>query len=336
MIQYPIMQTQSIGVTAPSSGVAPEIHETLKKAILRQEQRGFAVTVGKTAWTQAFAKSAPAEIRAAELMDMLVDPSIGIVMPPWGGELLVEILEFMDFQKIPPKWVVGYSDISVLLLAITLKTGIATAHGLNFVDTRGPEMDAVSAKWLEVLHLAAGESIEQQASEKYQLNWDHEKPSPVTFHLTENTEWKTVSGESEQMEGRLLGGCIDVIRHLIGTPYGDVDAFRQRHIPGEPVIWYLENCEMNIADLKRSLTQMKYAGWFYGISGIVFGRSPANEPVNGYTAERMYADLSEELGVPIVYDIDCGHVPPQLTFINGAYAVIEAGGGTGKMLQHFK
>lgn len=335
MIIYPTLTKQSIGVTAPSSGVAPEIHDTLKQAITRQEQRGFQVTVGETAWTQALAKSAPAETRAAELMEMLTDPSIDIVMPPWGGELLIEILEFMDFQKIAPKWVVGYSDISLLLLAITLKTGIATSHGLNFVDLRGPEMDAVSAKWLEVLQTKSGESVEQAASQKFQLNWDHENPSPVVFHLTEETQWKTVSGEAEYMEGRLLGGCIDVIRHLIGTPYGDVEAFRQQHIPGEPVIWFLENCEMNIADMKRSLTQMKYAGWFYGISGIVFGRSPANEPVNGYTAERMYADLSEELGVPIIYDIDLGHVPPQLTFVNGAHAVIEAGGGTGKMRLQF-
>lgn len=335
MIIYPALSKQSIGVTAPSSGVAPEIHNTLKQAIKRQEQRGFQVTVGETAWTQALAKSAPAEARAAELMEMLSDSSIDIVMPPWGGELLIEILEFMDFQKISAKWVVGYSDISVLLLAMTLKTGIATAHGLNFVDLRGPETDAVSAKWLEVLQTAAGESIEQEASQKFQLSWDHENPSPVVFHLTEETQWKTVSGETEHMEGRLLGGCIDVIRHLIGTPYGDVDTFRKEHIPGEPVIWYLENCEMNIADMKRSLTQMKYAGWFYGISGIVFGRSPANEPVNGYTAEKMYADLSEELGVPIIYDIDCGHVPPQLTFVNGAHAAIEAGGETGKMLMQF-
>lgn len=336
MIRYPDRKIETIGVTAPSSGVAPDMHDLLKKSIERLEERGFKLTVGDTAWTQKEAKSAPAEARAEELMNMLSNPAIDLVMPPWGGELLVEILEFLDFSKVDLKWILGYSDISMLLLAVTLNTGYATAHGSNFVDLRGPESDDTTAKWLDVLQTKSGESITQVSSEKYQKEWDFENPTPVIFNLTEPTEWKTVSGEAEQFTGRLLGGCIDVIRHLIGTPYGDVNAFRERHIPDEPVVWYLENCEMNVADLKRSLTQMKYAGWFNHISGIVFGRSPANQEISGYTVEKMYEDLSDELGVPIAYDIDLGHIPPQITFVNGAYTTIDVADGKGKVQIEFK
>lgn len=138
------------------------------------------------------------------------------------------------------------------------------------------------------------------------------------------------------MEGRILGGCIDVIRHLIGTPYGCVREFRDRHIGNEPVLWYLENCELSTVDLRRSLVQMKLAGWFENCSGIMFGRSPANMPKENYTAEDVYQDLYEETGVPIVYDIDCGHVPPQITLINGAHAAVEVSEGKGTVLQYFK
>lgn len=336
MIRYPERKIEKIGVTAPSSGVDPDDHEILQSAIKRLEERGFKMKVGETSWTQSEAKSADAEKRASELMEMLEDETVDAIMPPWGGELLIEVLEYMDFEAIPEKWMVGYSDISLLLLAVTLKTGIATAHGTNLVDLRGPESDKTTAKWLEVLKTAKGGTVTQNSSEKFQEKWDFENPSPVIFHLTEKTEWKTVSGEAERFSGRLLGGCIDVISHIIGTPYGNVEHFRETHIPGEPVIWYLENCEMNVADLKRSLTQMKYAGWFNHISGIIFGRSPANQEVGGYTAEKMYEDLSEELGVPIAYDIDLGHVPPQITFVNGAYAVIDVENGEGKVTQEFK
>lgn len=113
------------------------------------------------------------------------------------------------------------------------------------------------------------------------------------------------------MQGRLLGGCIDVIRHLIGTPFGDVQYFRNHMIPGDPLIWYLENCEMSVTDLRRSLVQMKLAGWFTGCAGVMFGRSAANRQVEDYTVEDVYRKLSEELQVPVLYDIDCGHVPPQ-------------------------
>lgn len=336
MIRYPERGLRHIGTTASSSGLNSDLHHLMEQAIERQKKRGFQLTAGDTVWTQKEAKSAPAEKRAAELMEMLLNQDIDLIVPPWGGELLLEILEFLEFEKIEPKWILGYSDISVLLLAVTLRTGIATAHGTNLIDLRGEESDATTARWLDVLKTPPGEGNEQVSSEKYQEKWSHENPSPVVFHLTGQTEWKTVSGEAERFEGRLLGGCIDVIRHLIGTPFGDVDGFRKTHIPDEPVIWYLENCEMNVADLKRSLTQMKYAGWFNHISGIVFGRSPANEPVGDYGVEKMYADLSDELGVPIAYDIDLGHMPPQITFINGAYAVIDVTDGKGKVRQEYR
>ncbi|WP_033542454.1 S66 family peptidase [Planococcus sp. CAU13] len=335
MIRYPSAEVKTIGVTAPSSGVEKELHHLLEQTIERQQGKGFTVKVGQTAWMQEDAKSAPANIRAAELMDMLMDAEIDAIIPPWGGELLIEILEFLDFSKMEPKWIMGYSDVSLLLLAVTLNTGIATAHGTNIIDLRGSKTDETTAKWIDVLTTLPGGEISQVSSDQYQKSWDHANPSPFVFHLTETTEWKTVSEHKLKISGRLLGGCIDVIHHLAGTPYGNVGAFRQQHIPGEPVIWFLENCEMSVADLKRSLTQMKYAGWFENCSGILFGRSPANHPTEGYTAEKMYSDLEKELGIPVVYDVDCGHMPPQIIFVNGAFAEVEYEKGKGQVTQKF-
>jgi len=80
---------------------------------------------------------------------------------------------------------------------------------------------------------------------------------------------------------------------------------------------------------------MKLAGWFTNCSGIMFGRSQANTAVGNYTVEDVYKELAMELQVPIIYDIDCGHVPPQITFINGAYAEVELSNGKGRILQYF-
>jgi len=189
--------------------------------------------------------------------------------------------------------------------------------------------------WQSVLSTKIGESVLQHSSAKYQKEWQHNSQSPCVFNLTEQTYWKTVSNQKVKIYGRLLGGCIDVIRHLIGTAYGDVQNFRKQYISGEPVLWYLENCELNTTDLRRSLVQMKLAGWFEQCSGIMFGRSDANTPVNNYTVEDVYKELSDELGIPIIYDVDCGHLPPQITFINGAYAEVEVEEGKGIVLQYF-
>jgi muramoyltetrapeptide carboxypeptidase len=337
MITYPSLEKRAtIGVTAPSSGVEEELHELVKLSCSRLEERGYSIICGNTVWTQDKAKSSPAKKRAQEFNEMMKDETINLIIPPWGGELLVEILEELDFNNLKNKWVLGYSDTSMLLLAITLKTGIATAHGTNLIDLRGEFSDDTTAMWESVLSTKTGLSITQYSSEKYQQRWQHDNPSPCVFHLTEETKWKTVSGEKVKAEGRLLGGCIDIIRHLLGTPYGDLQNFRQKHIHNEPVIWYLENCELKTTDLRRSLVQMKLAGWFENCSCIMFGRSPANEPVENYTIKDVYQDLSDELQIPIVYDIDCGHVPPQFTFVNGAYGVVEVEEGKGTIVQYFK
>ena len=337
MIKYPSLQSgATIGVTAPSSGVPAELHNLLRQARSRMEAKGYAMVFGDTAWAQDKAKSAPARVRADEFNKMIGDEQIDLIIPPWGGELLIEILELIDFGKIQDKWILGYSDISVLLLAVTLKTGIATAHGTNLVDFRGEYSDETTAMWETVLSTKSGEEVLQQSSSYYQKEWKHDNPSPYVYHLTEPTCWKTISGQKVRLEGRLLGGCIDVIRHLIGTPFGDIRHFQESYIHNEPILWYLENCELNTADLRRSLVHMKLAGWFDNCSGIMFGRSSANRPIDNYTVEDLYQEFADELELLIIYDMDFGHVPPQVTLINGAYAEVEAENGKGMIKQIFK
>lgn len=336
MISYPLLgQGATIGVTAPSSGVREDLHDLLKQACLRMEEKGFGVIRGETVWKQDKARSAPARVRAAEFNNMMQDENIDMIIPPWGGELLIELLEYIDWSNMKSKWIMGYSDVSLLLLAITLRKGIATAHGTNLIELRGEYADETTAMWHAVLSTKAEESVVQHSSPKYQKEWSFTDPSPCIFHLTEPTCWKVIDNSKASIQGRLLGGCIDVIRHVVGTPYGDVKHFQTNMIQNEPLIWYLENCELSTTDLRRSLVQMKLAGWFDHCAGLLFGRSEANHPVDGYAVEDVYRALSEELQIPIIYDVDCGHVPPHMTFINGAYAEIVVEDGQGTVKQYF-
>ncbi|MCS1351092.1 S66 peptidase family protein [Mechercharimyces sp. CAU 1602] len=337
MIRYPFLPAHStIGVTAPSSGVRTEFHYLLQQASTRLEQAGYTVQIGKTAWQQEKAKSAPADERARELMEMMEDDTIHLIIPPFGGELLIEVLDKLDFSRINPKWVLGYSDLSLLLMAMTLQTGIATAHGTNFIDLRGQIWDETTAMWEQALSTEVGSAIVQSSSSHFQTEWKHDISATSVFHLTEPTEWKSISPQPIHVAGRVLGGCIDIIRHLMGTPYGDVATFQRVHLHDEPLLWYFENCELSSTDLRRSLVQMKLAGWFEKCSGILFGRSNVQSTLQEYTEIDVYHELADELGVPIIYDIDCGHQPPQVTFINGAYAEVEVNEGRGRLTQYFR
>lgn len=334
MIRYPQLTGHQVGVTAPSSGIPPELHHLLHQAEQTFSHHGFTLQLEPTVWTQQLGKSAPAPVRAKELQRLFHDPSIDFIIPPWGGELLMEILDQIEWDALPAKWMLGYSDTSLLLFVYTLKTGIASAHGTNLVDLRGEEWDATSSRWLDVLSTRTNETVIQRSSEKFQKEWQHDNPSPHVYHLTEMTEWKAIGGR--EASGRLLGGCIDLLLHTIGTEYGDIASFQQHHLNGEPILWYFENAEMNVPALKRTLLQMKWAGWFNHTSGILFGRSEAPDEYQGYTVEDIYHELQEMLDVPILYDIDCGHVPPQLTLINGSHASIQVEDGKGTFIQTFK
>jgi muramoyltetrapeptide carboxypeptidase len=339
MIRYPkaLEQGHTIAFTAPSSGVSKELHDLVHQGRKQFERRGYRVEIGETVWTQTKAASATKEKRAAELNGMLQNRDIHCIIPPWGGEILQEILPLIDWVKVQPKWLLGYSDTSTLLFALTLKTGIATAHGTNFVDVRSDEWDVTTKKFLEVLSSGEGATIHQASSPQFQSNWNHDrKPEPYVFNLDTETRWETVYDQPVEMKGRLLGGCMDTIRHLIGTPYGNVMEFQQKHLKNEPILWYMENCEMSATDFHRTLLQMQQSGWFEHASGIIFGRTDAGQEVGGFKTLDALERLAETTRLPIIYDADIGHVPPQLTFVNGAYAEIKVAEGKGEMTMHLK
>ncbi|TDL98024.1 LD-carboxypeptidase [Macrococcus brunensis] len=341
-MKYPVLLDDStIGITPVSNGIFSEAEDMFNQAFKRMEERGFKIVLNEDIWGQEKARAASAEKRAAGLADMMADPNIDVIMPPWGGHLALEILEHLDFDTLQVKWLTGYSDISTILLAITLKTGIATAHMANIVDLRGRHMDKVTARWLDVLSCQQGAQIIQTSSERYQLEWDHEHPTDIVFNLTEKTKWKAVDEKGQDLsearfEGRVLGGCIDTMRHLIGTSYGDIPAFREKHTEGEDVLWYIDVSELDTVDLKRSLTQMKYAGWFESTAGLIFGRVGKPSVKEDYTYKNVYQDIARELGKPVIYDVDFGHKPPQMAIINGAYGMIEMIEDKGQLIQRFK
>jgi muramoyltetrapeptide carboxypeptidase LdcA involved in peptidoglycan recycling len=89
-----------IGVTAPSAGVPEPLRARLDVAIATVEARGYEVVVGDCLGGDRTV-SAPAAERATELTAMLTDPSIRAVVPPWGGDLAIDVLELLDWARSP-------------------------------------------------------------------------------------------------------------------------------------------------------------------------------------------------------------------------------------------
>ncbi|WP_369813605.1 LD-carboxypeptidase [Terrabacter sp. Soil810] len=126
-IRYPapLRPGDRIGVTSPSSGVSDALWGRFAYAVQCLRDRGFEIVVGELNHAPTHV-SGPREARADELMSMLLDPSIRAVVPPWGGETGIDLLDLLDLDAVSaaePTWCVGFSDTSTWLTPLTLTTG---------------------------------------------------------------------------------------------------------------------------------------------------------------------------------------------------------------------
>ncbi|QHA04556.1 LD-carboxypeptidase [Streptomyces broussonetiae] len=314
----PLRPGDRVGVTSPSSGVAEDLRGRLDLAVRDLEARGYEVVVGRCMDGSGHL-SAPAAERAAELTGMLTDPTIRAVVPPWGGEMSIDLLPLLDFEAIgqaEPTWVVGYSDMSTLLTPLTLLTGVATVHGNNLMETPYRTPEGLTS-WLDIVAAPQKEPFTQTPPGRYRAaRWDDWVRNPRIRDLTLDAEggWTRLDGDGDvDVEGRLIGGCIETIGPLTGSPYLDTSRFAG----DEPLLVYVEACEDNAFIIGRHLHGLRLAGFFDRAAAVLVGRTHAPDS-STLTQHEAVLDALGPLGVPIVADVECGHVPPYLPLVNGA------------------
>ena len=326
----PLQPGATIGVTAPSSGVPDALQPRLEVALDHLRERGYGVRVG-ACMDGGGVVSAPARERATELMEMLLDPVVRAVVPPWGGELAIELLPHLDLAALAaaePTWLVGYSDLSTLLLPLTVSAGWATLHGQNLLDTpyRVPEP---LLPWLDVVTAPAGSTVVQGASRAHRRHGhdDWERDPGVSERTYDGSGgWRLLRPQDGPLRarGRLVGGCIETVSPLAGTRYGDLPAFAREHAP-EGLLVYVEAAESGALTIARDLWRMRLAGWFDDAAAVLVGRTAAPDEA-GFTQGDAVRSALGDLPVPVVLDVDCGHVPPMLALVNGALAEVVVDG----------
>ncbi|WP_125776486.1 S66 family peptidase [Antribacter gilvus] len=331
MVRYPrfLQPGDRIGVTSPSSGVPAHLRGRLDVAVAWLRDHGADVEVGACLDGSSHV-SAPAEARADELMRMLLDPSIRAVVPPWGGETAIDLVPLLDFDALrdaEPTWVVGYSDISTLLVPLTLVSGWATVHGDNLMETPY-EPPAGLLHWFDLVSGYDEEggpvsTFRQAPPGIHRANdWDRweDDPTPTRHTWNGTGGWRRLDGGTGDVDvsGRLIGGCIETLHHLAGTRFADPASLRGTG-GGEPLIVYVEACEDSAFSICRSLHGMRLSGFFDGAAAVLVGRTTApGSPT--LTQDEAVLDALRPLGVPVIADVDCGHVPPHLILVNGARA----------------
>ncbi|KZN54326.1 S66 family peptidase [Pseudoalteromonas luteoviolacea] len=334
----PLSRGSKVAITAFSSGVPAPLHPRLDLVLNDLRIRGFEVFEGKCLRENTKHVSEPAEVRARELMQFLCDESIDAIMAPWGGEMAMDLLPLLDWNRLQnakPKWILGFSDVSTILTSVSTKLGWATCHGTNLMQLSLNQTDALTSKVFDFLSLAEGSSFRQVNADFYEEQYaNYIKEPHAAFNLTESVKWKILNKDireedSVTFSGRLTGGCLDIHMMLYGSEF-----FNPIACGNEPFIFYLENAELSPTQYFRALQGLKLQGAFKNASGILIGRNAVldndSDPVSGTEALTMALG---DLSIPVVYDMDIGHLAPNLTLINGALAKIELTQNQGSITQ---
>lgn len=319
-----------IGVPAPSSGAYNDLYiNRFENAKLKLQKMGYNCILSENISVNTKARSASAKIRAKEINKMFESKEINFIMCAAGGEFLVEILPYVDFEKLVknPKFVQGFSDPTGLLFPITTKYDIATIYGNNFGEYGAEEYDRSVTENLEILQ---GNLIEQKNYELYEDERGERITGLEGYNFTTKVEWKVLDNKKACITGRIIGGCLDIISELAGTKYDGTKQFNEKY-KKDGIIWYFDNCELSKEELIRTLWKLNELEYFKYTKGIIFGRNGADISCLDYTMEDAIRDsVIYELKVPIIYDTDVSHKGPCLTIINGAIATVkcENGGGS--------
>lgn len=336
MIRYPapLRPGDTIAVTSPSAGVSGPSAERVEFCVAWLRAKGYDVVVGDCMDGSGIT-SAPAEQRAAELTAMLCDPDVRCVLPPWGGETAIDLVDLLDWERLAaadPTWLVGYSDLSTVLLPVTTRLGWATLHGDNLADT--PYQPPPGLLPWTALSAGAGPHIQYDSGLVADWWRPEDDPKAVDWRKVGKGRWRLHGATSLEVSGRLIGGCIETMANLAGTPYGDVAAFGAQYA-SEGLIVYLEAAEDGAAAICRNLHGLRLAGWFEHARAILIGRTNAGDHP-GLTQEEAVLDALGRLGLPIVFDVEIGHVPPHLPLINGALATVVVDPGVHRLTQELR
>lgn len=320
-----------IGYVAPSFGCNTEPYRScLDSARNYFRSRGYGEACGCNIYAgEGVGISASPAACAAELTEGYLSEESEVLFSVGGGELMCEILDHVPFEQIAaarPKWFMGYSDNTNFGFLLPTLCDVASVYGPCAQSFGAVPPDRYC---LDAFALICGETLQAHGYPRWEKDSRKDALNPLApCNFTEQTEIRAVNWKGESFSGRFLGGCLDCLVNLSGTCFDRVPEFARRYAQ-DGIIWFLEACDLNIFAIRRALWQLKHTGWFEHVKGFLIGRplcmGQAYPGIDQYSAVTA---ILGEYNVPLLMDVDLGHLPPMMPMINGGYGTVDACGGS--------
>ncbi|TNI62193.1 LD-carboxypeptidase [Aeromonas media] len=312
----------TIGFFSPSCAATAWAPHRFARAKAYLTAQGFELKAGSLTGAQDHWRSGSIAARAEELNGLIRDPEVRAIMSVIGGSNSNSLLPYLDYEalKRDPKILIGYSDVTALLLGIHAQTDLVTFYGPALVASFGelsPLVNETLAGFRQIC-LTGGAAA------------PHTLPTPTQW-TDERLDWENqtrakqcqpnrlISVGSGKVRGRLMGGNLNTLTGIWGSPYMPPIA------RGD--ILLLEDSLLSAETVERSFVHLKLCGVFERIGALVLGK---HELFDGQGSGRRPLDiLLEVVGeptFPILAEFDCAHTHPMLTLPLGIQAELDLDG----------
>jgi len=292
----------TVGIISPSGPVYSK--KDLARGLKAIESLGLKPKIGNRALDVHKTYEAGSRFsRLRDFREMMLDDEVRAIFCTNGGYASIQLLPELDYKMFKefPKPIIGYSDITNLLNVITEKTGLVTFHG-PVVEELGvyAKKDKFSLKNLEDILMNGKEGL-----------------------LPSYTEWKVI--KAGRAEGELIGGNLDVLLGLMGTPYEP---------KFDSKILFIEEVSSSVEDIDTRLWRLRVAKVFKKIEGLIVGKITNLLPIDEDrmywgdiekppTIEEIIREVTQGFDFPVLYNVDIGHDVPSLTLPIGVGASLD-------------
>lgn len=294
----PLASNATIGVVSVAAPEPVSNSSFFNRGVEVIKATGHEIVLGEHTCSQSGYRSGSARDLASDIHALFDNPDIGAVICAGGGINANRLAPLLDFDLIAhnPKPFVGVSNPTILLNAVTARTGLITFHGPSVIWDFGNE-DGIP---------------------KYTANhfWQLLSCTSDTYTVPKSTQWSWL--RPGDLSGRLLGGNLTSIQGLLGTP-------SEPDWTGAVLFW--EDITKPVNRLDMMLTHLRDAGVLDRISGMVVGQLVACDPSDGVDYPAMLLDLLAEYDFPILTNVPFGHTANKVTIPIGAHLLTAPGQG---------
>jgi muramoyltetrapeptide carboxypeptidase len=330
LLPPPLAPGDAIGFFSPSSAVTTWAPRRFARATAYLEARGFRLVPGSLTGRADHYRSGSIEARAEEFNALVRDPQIRCVMSTIGGMNSNAMLPHLDYEALvaDPKIIVGYSDVTALLLGIHARTGLVTFQGPALVASFGEFPPLVDETFASFAAMTMGPPRDRHVYDvpaawtDERIDWETQdrakstRPNDCRFHRGRGGDGPG------RVRGRLIGGNLNTIGGIWGSP------FMPEIRDGDVLL--IEDSLKDIATVERSFAFLDLNGVFDRVGAILLGKHELfDDRGTGRTPHDVLREVLGDRDPPMVIGFDSCHTHPMLTVPIGVMAEIDFGGGRG-------